>query len=267
MRLGLIGAAAILGLAVYGCGEKPAEAANGSASPAAAAPEQSSLVLTDQPALSPSAEALPRLEGDSPAYTRLNAELDRLDASARQELADCGADGEWSRSITRPMTGPAYLTLRIHTEMACGGPYPSSDQTAITWDLSSGERLDWPGLIPGLALTPNIFDEMPADYVPTMSSARLASWYSRKLLSATNLELAGECADVWSTEALNGTSFKIWLDASKGGVVVAPEFPHVIQACAEDATLTAADLQEFDVSQDLVEALAAARTPAPSNPA
>lgn len=264
MRLKIMGAAAAASLALYGCGDKTAAASDQPAAaptaPAAAtaAAEPASLVLTAQPPLSQTAESLPRLTGDSPAFARINAELTRLDAAARKQLADCGPQGEWNRSITQPMTGPGYLTLRVHTEISCGGPYPSSDQTAITWDLATGERLDWPKSLSGLSLTPDSFDDMPADYTPNMSSARLAAWYSRKVLAAADKGMAGECADVWSTEALDGTRFKIWLDAENGGVTVAPDFPHVIQACAEPATLTAADLQGFGAPAPLIEAVTAA---------
>jgi hypothetical protein len=263
MRLMMTVAVATMGLALAGCGEKAVEAdvqatEAPTAEPAAAGPAQlTPVTLIPRPELAPDAEALPRLSGDSPAIVRINAELDRMDAAARAEMAECGG-GEWERWVTQPMTGPGYLTLRVHTSISCGGPYPSNNQVVITWDLATGQRLDWTRTLPGLSLTADTLDEAPQDYVPNVSSATLAAWYSRKMLAGADREMLQECADVWSTQALNGTSFKIWLDAESSGVVVEPDFPHVIQACAEPATLTVAELQGYGAPQRLLDAVVVA---------
>ena len=222
-------------------------------------PAAAPVALVAKPRLSPDIGALPRLAGDGPAAARINAELERMDAAAVQNAAACAADAEggsgggWSRTITQPMTGPAYVTLREHLETYCGGPYPSTSQSAVTYDLAAGARIDWAAAVPGLGLTINTFDDMPADYVPTVASAALGAWYSRKMLADPDAD--AECRDVYAPEALAEQSFTIWADAEAGGVAVAPDFPHVIQACAETAVLTPDDLRGLDAAPVLLSAI------------
>lgn len=250
-----------LTLTLPGCGQKNAAAAKTDTAPAA--PDAPAVTLVARPDLSATAQALPRLAGDSPAIVRINADLDRMDAAAAADLKTCNTDaggqGEWNRSITRPMTGPGYLTLRVHLELYCGGAYPSTDQSAVTYDLSTGKRVDWTRAIPGLSLTPDALEDMPQGYIPNVSSAALNAVYSRKMLASTDKEWLDECREVFTPEALDGQSFKIWADAEDGGVNVSPELPHVVQACADSATLTVADLEGFHADPRLIQAITAAK--------
>lgn len=230
----------------------------------AATPGPEALALTEKANLSKDLEAMPRLSGDTPAVFAINADLDRMDAAARQAAAECvaiaggGPGGSWSRTITRPMTGPAYLTLRDHAEWYCGGPYPAADQTAVTWDLATGQRLDWAAAVPGLGLTNGSTEGIPADYVAQVSSPALGAWYSLKMLASTETEWIEQCRDVFDPSALAEQSFNIWADAENGGVTVQPDFPHVVQACAESATLTPGELTNFRAAPALVQAISAA---------
>lgn len=228
------------------------------------APADAAVTLAAQPAISAEVEAFPRLVGDGDAIARINAELDRMDAAARENAAACaeqaadGPGGGFSRWITQPMTGPAYVTLREHSEWYCGGPYPAHQQTAVTYDLAAGRRIDWSAAIPGLGLTVSSLEDMPSDYVPLVSSAALGAWYSREMLAYPDAEWVDQCRDVFDPEDLADQTFNIWADAETGGVSVQPDFAHVVQACAERATLDADDLRGLDADPALIDALSAA---------
>jgi hypothetical protein len=245
---------AALGLVIVGCGLPVAAQAPSTDSVA--------IAITNRHGLTTTAEALPRLTGSGAVIAGINAELDRMDAEALAEIRQCAEDGgpdsEANRWVTQPMTGPSYVTLRTLTESYCGGAHPSNTDDAISWDLSTGLRLDWAKVIPGLAITTDIFEDMPAGYAPSVNSERLSTWYSRKLLASMDAEMVAECADVWTPQAMEFTSFKIRLDAEAGGVTVAPNFPRVIQACAETATLTPAELHELDATPAMIEAVTTA---------
>ncbi len=249
-------AALLLGLAAC----SPAAETKADAAPAGA------VSLIEKPKLSEDIEALPRLAAEGPGIMRINAEFDRRDAAAVSEAGECASmaqenangGGGWSRSITRPMTGPAYLTVREHLELYCGGAYPSTAQTAITYDVSTGERVDWAKALPGLSLTTPAFEDMPQDYVPLVQSAALGAWYSARMLAVPDAEWVAQCREVFDPAALAEQTFNIWADAENGGVTVAPDFAHVAQACADSATLTAADLSQFNADPKLAEAIAAA---------
>ena len=254
-------AALMLGLAACGQGQ--------AAGPENVAAAANATTLVDKPRLSADIEAMPRLSGDSPAIVRLNAELDRLDATAVADAGECGqtADSQegdgWTRSITRPMTGPAYLTLREHLEIFCGGAYPSTSQTPITWDLSTGERVNWVALLPGLGLAQDQPEPgMPADYVYSVRSPRLEALYERKMLTeATDAEWREQCQDVWTPKASDelGQGFRVWADAEHGGVAIDADYAHVVQACGGTVYLTADEMREAGAPAALIDALAAAK--------
>lgn len=254
--------ALMLGLAA--CGQGTTSRAEGVAG-AAGDP-----ILVEKPRLSADVEAMPRLSGDSPAIVRINAELDRLDATAVADAGECGrmADSQegdgWTRTITRPMTGPAYLTLREHLEIFCGGAYPSTSQTPITWDLSTGERVNWVALLPGLGLVQDQAEEgMPTDYVYSVRSPRLETLYERKMLAeATDAEWREQCRDVWTPKAGDelGQGFRVWADAEHGGVAIDADYAHVVQACGGTVYLTADEMREAGAPAALIDALAAGKT-------
>jgi len=211
-----------------------------------------------RPDLAKNVGALPRLVGEGAAVAAINADLDLRDTAARAEGCGDGDDG-YARSVSQPMTGPAFVTFMITQEYACeGAAHPSFDQTAITYDLAAGKAVDWVAVAPGLELERVELDGMPADYMPSLASTALSAWYSARVLASTDREHLTDCAELWSTEALEDKSFKLWLDAENGGLSVGPDFAHATQACADTLTLNAEDMHRFGVSPAIVGAVSAA---------
>lgn len=249
-----LGLTALAGLLLAACG-------SGDAARAGAPPTQTTDAVTfvAKPGLSPTAEALPRLAGDSIQIRSINADLDTVDALDAGNLTDCeGGDGEWNRAVLKPMTGPGYVTFRIAQDWYCGGAYPATSQTALTYDLATGQRVDWARAIPGLNLTTDALEGLPDGYVVNVHSATLAGWYGPKMLAGSDPEWVEQCASTFAPDMLADQGFKIWADAENGGVSVAPDFPHVSQACAETATMTTEDLTAFRADPKLIEAIDAA---------
>ena len=258
-------ATAALMLGLTACNPGGAAPTKGAEAAAAGA-----MTLVDRPNLSADVEAMPRLSGDSPAIVRINAELDRLDAAATADATECatmgaeaGRGGGWSRTITRPMTGPAYLTLREHLEVYCGGAYPSNTQSAITYDLSTGARADWVALLPELHLAQDeAMEDMP-DYVLTIRSPQLTALYERKMIAeADDAEWRDQCKDVWKPQpdAEMGQGFYVWADAQHGGVAIDADYVHAVQACGGTVYLTADEMRAAGAPAALIDALAAAQT-------
>lgn len=266
MRAMILTAAAVA-LTLASCGPTGTDK---TAAPAEASSAAGALALTDKPNLSGEIQAMPRLSGDSPAIVRINAELDRLDAAAVADAGDCatmgaeaGAGGGWNRTITRPMTGPGYLTLREHLEIYCGGAYPSTSQTPITWDLSTGQRANWVTLLPGLNLVQDQPEEgMPANTVYSIRSPQLEALYERKMLAdAPDPSWRDECKDVWVPKPAGelGQGFRVWADAEHGGVAIDADYAHVVQACGGTVYLTADEMRTAGAPAALIEALTAAK--------
>jgi hypothetical protein len=220
-------------------------------------PETATVAFEARPDLAEGVGALPRLVGEGPAIVAINADLDRRDTAARAEGCDGG--GGYERGVSQPMTGPAFISFWIAEGYSCeGAPHPSFDQTAITYDLATGQAVDWVAVSPGLQLSRVDMDEMPATYVPGVYSPALSAWYSAEALASTDREHLTDCAELWSVDALESKSFKVWLDAENGGLSVAPEFAHVAQGCADTATMTSEDMRRFGISPAIVDAVTAA---------
>lgn len=210
-----------------------------------------------RPDLAESVGALPRLVGEGAAIAAINADLDRRDAAA--SAAGCEGGGGYERGVSQPMTGPGFISFWIAEGYACeGAAHPSFDQTAITYDLATGRQVDWVAAAPGLQLTRGDTADLPDGYVPDLSSTALTAWYSARALASTDREHLEGCADVWAPEALEGAGFKVWLDAQSGGLSVSPQFAHVVQACADTATLNSEDMRRFGVSSAIIDAVTAA---------
>ncbi len=265
MRAMILTAAAVA-LTLAGCGAAETDKAG----PAEGASAAGAVTLIEKPKLSTDVEAMPRLSGDGQAIARINAELDRLDAAAVAAAGECatmgaeaGRGGGWSRTITRPMTGPAYVTLREHLDVYCGGAYPSTSQSAITYDLSTGARANWAALLPGLSLVQDQPEEgMPEDYVYTIRSPQLTALYERKMIAeATDAEWRDQCKDVWKPQpdAELGQGFYVWADAEHGGVAIDADYVHAVQACGGAVYLTPEEMRAAGAPPALIEALTTAK--------
>ncbi|MBU1346603.1 MAG: hypothetical protein KKA16_06585 [Alphaproteobacteria bacterium] len=245
---------AIAALMLAACGQ---EAAKTDAATASANSASGAVILQAQPDLAGGVEAAPRLVGDSAAITAINADLARIDGAV---LANsCEGGGGIERGVSQPMTGPGYVSFWIAEGYYCeGNAHPSNDQTALTYDLATGQRVDWAAAAPGLRLVRGDTTDMPATYEPPFSSSVLTTWYSRKMLASTDTERLADCGDVWTEESMAETSFKLWLDAQESGVTVMPEFAHVVQGCADSVTMTVEEMQANGVSPAIIQAVTAA---------
>ncbi len=241
------------------------------------APLAEAIPLVAQPRLSADIEAMPRLTGDSPAIARINAELGQMDAQAVRDAAECvetaadGPGGGWSRWITQPMTGPGYVTLSAQFEYYCGGAYPVNAQTAVTYDLTTGARANWPALLPALHLIQEeAAADMPSGYVHSLYSPQLEALYERLMIAdatAANgepidAEWLAQCRDVWKPQDDEevAQTFYLWADAEHGGVAISPDYPHVVQACGGPAYVSGAELGAAGADRRLVDALTTAKS-------
>ena len=257
----ILAAGTTLVLALAGCDEKAAEA-----SPTANAPRvnQAVVAFTPTPELGKYIQALPRIVGAAPAIATINADLDKLDAGARESAASCeGVDGRYSRWITQPMTGPAFVTYAISEEYMCGGPYPSTGQTTVTYDLASGRRLDWSVVLKAMNVTTGDTEGMPAGSVPIVYSPALAAWYVRTIKAQIAGQDGGsewmeQCAPVFDAEVFLANGFRLSASAEAGGLTVSPDLPHVVQACGDAAIMDAAAMRANGVETRLIEAISAA---------
>jgi hypothetical protein len=252
-------ASAAVALFLVACSQADGEATAAAATQSTAS--SSGVAFEARPAIRAGVQALPRLVGDTPAIAAINADLDRFDTAAGREV--CGGPGTVERGVAQPMTGPGYVSFLISEFVSCeGAAHPSIGQTGLTYDLSTGRRVDWAAAIPGLGLSTFDMDGEGDGQVVTTAlyqSAALAEWYGGKMLASTDAEWLEQCRDLFSTEMLADRYFKVWLDAQSGGVAVLADFPHVALACAETAVMTGEEMRGFGVTPAIIEAVLAAK--------
>jgi hypothetical protein len=211
--------------------------------------------------------AMPQIAAPSDdAQRRINAALQRLDATVRAAAADCrksaegpdAADAGWSRSVEVAMAGPVYLSLVIRDDAFCGGAHPNTATMSIVYDLRSGRPVDWRKLLPS-SLTGKVAlaEGMDGTRMVTLASPQLQALYL-KGYRKTELGTDPQCTDAVATD--DPPASMVWLDARQGGLAVQFDLAHVVQACANPVVIPAAVLRSEGADAGLVSAIDAAHS-------
>ena len=159
---------------------------------------------------------------------RVNASLDSLSASLRCEDADA-ADTTFDTRASTAYAGDDVLSVSVHAAYYCGGPYPTNDANlSVTYDLTTGREVP--------------FEALWRDYAADRDV--LLGLFSASLQTGP-FDTAGadDCRDVLTPELLAQNGFAYTL--TKDGLTVQPDFPHVVEACANEAVLPYASVRAF----------------------
>ncbi len=188
--------------------------------------------------------AYPRLTAfpDETIRTRVNKLLAEREREDRANYADCleqakqanvklGKDDNWME-ITVVYLSRRFLSIDRNVQSYCGGPYPASAQMPLTYDLTSAQEVNWPTLF------------KPGFWPETATNGKL-SGLSKIYRKRYHFEKGDEdCRDAIMKQDPFEEAPGAMLDA-KQGLVVWPDFPHVIQACANSIALKPAELMPY----------------------
>lgn len=248
MRASLVAAAFVVGILGFV-----------SAASAADAPVQ----LTPMPDIAPKIGAFPRVIAapDDKAAARIDAALDKRDASARQMQKDCLAnvdkpsDADYERTIWVTMRGPRYLGFLASDNADCGGAHPDTSQMALVYDLASGAPVNWQRLLPKAMVqgtsTDTVIDGTVVGFVTSKTLQNL--WLKAEAVASP---IDPDCKDAVTDPKLQ---LSLYPDAKAGGLAVQPgDFPHVIVACADANVIPTATLRPLGVDAGLLDAIDAA---------
>jgi len=222
-------------------------------------------------------------EGAEPVYPRLTAGADpailapailaKVNAVlAKQEADDRAARSDCLRSVREANQKPGvdtyetdisvsylsahYLSVNVVSSYDCAGPYPTNGAEApLTFDLTTGEPINWrtvfkPGFLPP--------DEGENSAHPS-GLAKLYKARYRKTAAADD-----DCRGVISDPSWSFSPI-LWLSA-RGGLMVQPDFPHAVAACADTLTLSPSDLAPYVATAFLADLKATSRPAAIVNP-
>jgi len=207
-------------------------------------------------------EAMPQIVAPkTPATMKINRALKARD---REVLARQRACTKQARELGRPsaagigrwswvkMRGPEFLTIESGNSSLCATPYEARWLDSMTYDLRTGDVVDWTQLMPGLTVVSYEEYRAPPQVKGRALHARFMKAY--RLLRDED----PECIE--AIDRPDEAEFVLVPDPKDGGLRVQPSFlPHVIQACEDSVTLDAADMRTLGVAPRLVDAIQAAR--------
>jgi hypothetical protein len=227
-----------------------------------AASAEAALTLKAQPAFGKQADALPRIAGTSASIRKINAALARGDARLKKAIGECrdsarsmDAPGwSWTRQVSAPMRGPAFVSVIAQDEYDCGGAHPDGSTLALTYDLSTGGPIDWSHYLPAkYAAEQGRSTASDGTIVGTVTARALLDWYRVVALEQLDASLKADCKDV-----LDGSvqGVVLWIDARRGGVALqAADLPHVVAACAAQVVMPLSELRKLGASAKLIDAI------------
>lgn len=240
--------------------DKAGPAANAETAASTASAETPSLRFL--PELAKGIAAMPRVTGETPEIRAINADLERMDGQVRAALPDCSAGGVehtyWERFVDAPMMGPRFITVTVSDDLYCGGTHPDTARMTVSYDLLTGKRIDWTGLLPPTLFQPLQKTTSAFDFDFTVSrSPRLLSWLRDKIvrdLKAEDQAWWEDCKTSYSDADVPALAISI--DAKHEGLSIQTiSLPHVIQACTSTEVMSVAELQAMGASPDLIAAI------------
>lgn len=210
------------------------------------APAFAGSTVTVKPLRSPPGKIVyPRLVAGASAQVRrqVNKVLASREKADRQQRLDCLAAirqagqspdrHSFEETVAASYVSERYLSVDVRQSYFCATAYPTEDAAdPLTIDLANGTEIDWKRVFKP--------DFLPRDGETAPSA--LTRLYQMRYAASGEQQ---ECKDIVSgQDPLQGGAI-LWLDAAKGGLVVQPDFPHVIAACAKPIALGSKDLSPY----------------------
>lgn len=183
---------------------------------------------------------------DTTIMRRVNRELDAFTREFGCEKTNRDSYYDVRSAVTYAASD--IFSIYASEEYYCGTAYPTNDaNNSMTFDLRTGKRVTFEGLF--------------ANH--TRDSRRiLRTIFAKQIANSERLVAANtqgdECdtdPEMFSLAHLESSSFAFHLGAN--GLVVQPEWPHVIEACAELVTVPYARIRQFAASGGVLARAAA----------
>ncbi|HSM93530.1 MAG TPA: hypothetical protein VLT47_11650 [Anaeromyxobacteraceae bacterium] len=148
----------------------------------------------------------------------------------------CEAGGEWTTRSAVASSRRDVFSVSIHSSYYCGGPYPTNDANeSVTFDLRTGEKIElW-----------SLFSAPREAVLKTLLAARIGEGSEPE---------GGECPKKWPLE--EALDFTLDFAIEEDGIVVQPEFPHVMEGCAFEEKIPFARLTRIAPPDGVIARLA-----------
>jgi hypothetical protein len=182
----------------------------------------------------------PRLTAykDITTMNRVNAQIDELSKEFGCP-APHGKD-DWYKVISRvEYAAKDILSIYASANYYCGGPYPTNDANmSLTFDLRTGKKVQFAELFKSY--------DVNKDQILKIIFARQLARTEKLLAAGRKSDESSNCeenSDLFTLEILRDSEYAY--NFSEKGLVVQPQWPHVVEACAERVTVPYQQLMEF----------------------
>lgn len=195
------------------------------------------------------------IPGSDPAFTYpqiTNYADEVVMATVNQALTDafgqtsCGEDGagrdfEWNVVTTVDYAQQDIFSVNASGNYFCGGAYPTNNYTqTLTFDMKTGETITFPQL----------FESYETDQAQILETIYAAQIELAKMSEGVAEE--GSCSLVNTLDTLMNYTHDFRLATATKAVIVQPQYPHVIEACAEPVTVPVEQLLPFAPQNSLL---------------
>lgn len=184
----------------------------------------------------------PRLTSfrDRAVMNAVNRRIDEL-------TAEFGCQGEGGRSASFKVRSRVEYTDRdifsiyASEDYYCGTAYPTNDNNvSLTFDMKTGKLVSFEELFRN-------YDADRQEIVKTIFAGLLARGERAARAGKTN---DGDCDALYQLDTLESATYVY--NFSKTGLSVQPDWPHVMEACAERVTVPYAKLSRFAAPDGLL---------------
>lgn len=143
-------------------------------------------------------------------------------------LGSMGADGFWEQRVMPSYVDQAFIAVESSLGTFCGGAHPNFGSNQRVFDRESGREIDLATWLGESAWGETEYDSKPL--APTLRQLAMQRWT--------------EGSDPECREAASEQSY--WMfGISAEGFTLTPDFPHVLTACEETATVPWAEIEPF----------------------
>lgn len=182
----------------------------------------------------------PRLTAykDVTMMDRVNAQIDEV--TKQFKCDEPHSQGDWYKVWSRVEYATRDIfSIYVQATYNCGGAYPTNDANmSVTFDLRTGNKVEFADL----------FKNYEKDKEPILKII-----FQKQIVRAEQLAAAGKrsndsipCEEdpgIFSLDNLKDSDYSYNL--STGGLAVQPEWPHVLEACAERVRVPWQELKNF----------------------
>lgn len=221
----------------------------------ASAQDPGPVTLTNPPPLAKDVDAYPRIIGDTPAITRINATLAEEDKRLADQLKSCLAvdGGTVENAVAVTLNGRGFLSILAQNWEYCGMAHGWGTTDALIFNLRTGARIDPLHLLPKDLIPPPDPDPAHPDDPDVLISglSRLRGLYVDQLDAKTY----DDCIDAVKDR---NYSFLLWPDASRHALIIVPNgMTYIDTPCANEVAIPVGTLLKLHFDPRLIAALAA----------